>query len=74
MIGSGTIAGIGFTVSLLIAALAFDGDQLAEAKLGVLVAARDRLGLLTWVVFQVTAAAAARHRRAEALLRPGRAT
>jgi Na+/H+ antiporter NhaA len=36
VLGGGTVAGIGFTVSLLIAALAFRGPQLAEAKLGVL--------------------------------------
>src|SRR5262245_2782291 len=30
--GGGTIAGIGFTVALLVAALAFDGTQLDEAK------------------------------------------
>ncbi len=35
----GTIAGIGFTVSLLISSLAFHGERLAEAKLGVLAAA-----------------------------------
>jgi Na+/H+ antiporter NhaA len=37
--GAGTVAGIGFTVSLLISSLAFDGRELEEAKLGVLVAA-----------------------------------
>ena len=37
--GSGTIAGIGFTVSFLIATLAFEGNLLAEAKIGVLAAA-----------------------------------
>jgi Na+/H+ antiporter NhaA len=37
--GAGTIAGIGFTVSLLIASLAFHGPRLAEAKVGVLSAA-----------------------------------
>jgi Na+/H+ antiporter NhaA len=36
VIGGGAIAGIGFTVSILIATLAFHGQQLAEAKLGVL--------------------------------------
>jgi Na+/H+ antiporter NhaA len=35
----GAIAGIGFTVSLLIATLAFHGQLLADAKLGVLAAA-----------------------------------
>jgi Na+/H+ antiporter NhaA len=37
--GGGVVAGIGFTVSLLIASKAFDGQQLEEAKLGVLAAA-----------------------------------
>jgi Na+/H+ antiporter NhaA len=36
VIGGAAIAGIGFTVSLLIATLAFHGPQLDEAKLGVL--------------------------------------
>ncbi len=34
-----TVAGIGFTVSLLVSSIAFSGDHLAEAKLGVLAAA-----------------------------------
>ena len=34
-----TVAGIGFTVSLLVSSIAFHGDQLAEAQLGVLAAA-----------------------------------
>ncbi|MFY1691644.1 Na+/H+ antiporter NhaA [Plantactinospora sp. WMMB782] len=56
VLGSGTISGIGFTLSLLIATLAFRGDdQLAEAKIGVL-AASAVAALLTWVVFRVTAA------------------
>ena len=46
--GSGTIAGTAFTVSLLIAALAFRGQDLAEAKLGVMVA-----GLLSVAVTAV---------------------
>ena len=37
--GGGAVAGIGFTVSLLIASIAFDGQQLEEAKIGVLAAA-----------------------------------
>ena len=36
VLGGGSIAGIGFTVSLLIASLAFHGQALSEAKLGVL--------------------------------------
>ena len=52
--GAGTIAGIGFIVSLLIASLAFHGAQLAEAKVGVLAAAACA-SVLTWGVFRVTA-------------------
>ena len=52
--GGGTIAGIGFTVALLVAALSLQGDQLQEAKFGVLVAAVLATGL-TWVVFRLTA-------------------
>ena len=37
--GGGTIAGIGFTVALLVATLAFQGPELEEAKLGILSAA-----------------------------------
>ncbi|MFZ0388454.1 MAG: Na+/H+ antiporter NhaA [Solirubrobacteraceae bacterium] len=36
VLGGGAIAGIAFTVSLLIASLAFKGQELSEAKLGVL--------------------------------------
>lgn len=54
VLGSGTIAGIGFTVSFLIATLAFQGPELAEAKLGVLTAALVA-SLITWAVFRVTA-------------------
>jgi Na+/H+ antiporter NhaA len=51
--GGGTIAGIGFTVSLLVAALAFRGMQLQEAKLGTLTAAVVA-SVLTWVIFRAT--------------------
>jgi Na+/H+ antiporter NhaA len=36
VVGVGTVAGVGFTVSLLIADIAFDGSDLADAKLGIL--------------------------------------
>jgi Na+/H+ antiporter NhaA len=52
--GGGTIAGIGFTVALLVATLAFSGAQLEEAKLGVLSAALCA-SIATWVVFRATA-------------------
>ena len=50
--GAGTVAGIGFTVSLLIASLALSGTSLAQAKLGILTAALLASGL-TWVVFRL---------------------
>jgi Na+/H+ antiporter NhaA len=51
--GGGTIAGIGFTVSLLVATLAFEGVQLEEAKLGILSAAICA-SILTWLLFRAT--------------------
>ena len=50
--GAGTVAGIGFTVSLLIASLALHGDVLAEAKLGIL-SAVVAAAALTWVIFRL---------------------
>jgi Na+/H+ antiporter NhaA len=64
--GGGAIAGIGFTVSLLIATLAFEGAQLQEAKLGVLSAALCA-SAAAWVVFGITALLPPR-RRMRALL------
>jgi Na+/H+ antiporter NhaA len=52
--GGGTIAGIGFTVSLLIATLAFNGPRLEEAKVGILSAALAA-ALITWLLFRATA-------------------
>ena len=52
--GGGTIAGIGFTVALLVATLAFEGRQLEEAKVGILSAALAA-ALLTWLLFRATA-------------------
>ncbi|MGI8416668.1 MAG: Na+/H+ antiporter NhaA [Nakamurella sp.] len=54
VLGSGTIAGIGFTVALLIASRAFAGEELAEAKLGALTAA-FLAAAITWLVFRLTA-------------------
>ncbi len=51
--GAGAIGGIGFTVSLLIASLAFHGTQLEEAKVGILSAALAS-SALTWIVFRLT--------------------
>lgn len=53
VLGGGAIAGIGFTVSLLIATLAFSGIELEEAKLGVLSAALCA-SALTWTVLRLT--------------------
>jgi Na+/H+ antiporter NhaA len=53
VLGGGTIAGIGFTVSILIATLAFKGIELNEAKLGVLTAGVCA-SVLTALVFRLT--------------------
>ena len=50
---AGTTAGIGFTVSLLVATLAFGGVQLEQAKLGVLSAALGA-SVVSWVLFRAT--------------------
>ena len=57
--GTGTIAGIGFTVSILIATLAFHGSQLQEAKLGVL-STTIAASAVTWLLFRGTALLPAR--------------
>ena len=54
VLGGGAICGIGFTVSLLIASLAFTGTELEEATLGVLTAALGA-SLATTLVFRLTA-------------------
>jgi Na+/H+ antiporter NhaA len=54
LLGVGTVAGIGFTVSLLISSLAFRGEALDEAKLGVLAAA-IAASLVAWVTFRLIA-------------------
>ncbi|HJR86026.1 MAG TPA: Na+/H+ antiporter NhaA [Acidimicrobiia bacterium] len=45
LVGLATVAGIGFTVSLLIADISFEGQELAEAKLGILSASLLAAGL-----------------------------
>jgi Na+/H+ antiporter NhaA len=50
--GGGAVAGIGFTVSLLISSLAFHGRSLEEAKLGVLCSAIVA-PLVAWCVFRL---------------------
>jgi Na+/H+ antiporter NhaA len=67
--GTGTIAGVGFTVSVLVATLAFTGKELDEAKLGVLTAA-IAASIITWIVYRVTALLSPA-RRARALLGDG---
>jgi len=64
-LGGGAIAGIGFTVSVLIATIAFSGAQLQEAKLGILSAAVCA-SALGWLIFRALAALPA-PRRARAL-------
>jgi len=63
VVGSGALAGIGFTVSLLIANVAFTGRSLQEAKAGTL-AAVVVSSVLGWTVYRFTALLprAARHR------------
>jgi Na+/H+ antiporter NhaA len=64
-LGGSAAAGIGFTVALLIATIAFRGERLAEAKAGILSAALCA-SLLSWLIFRVVALLPAR-RRARAL-------
>jgi Na+/H+ antiporter NhaA len=52
--GGGALAGVGFTVSLLISSIAFEGQQREEATLGVLAAALAS-ALLAWLVFKIVA-------------------
>ena len=54
VLGAGAIAGVGFTISLLVATLAFEGARLEEAKVGILAAAVCA-SALTWLVFRATA-------------------
>jgi hypothetical protein len=53
LISAGTTTGVGFTISLLVACLAFTGPGLGEAKLGLLCAAVVAPAL-TWMVTRAT--------------------
>lgn len=64
--GAGASAGVGFTVSLLVATLAFHGAQLEEAKAGIL-AGPVGAALVTWAVFRSIRLLSQR-RRSSALL------
>ena len=66
LLGSGTTAGVAFTVSLLIANLALDGRALEEARLAVVLTLPGAL-VLTWLVF-VSTRLLGPQRRASALL------
>lgn len=52
LFGAATVAGIGFTVSLLIADISFEGNELVDAKLGIL-GASIIAAVLAWCVFRV---------------------
>jgi Na+/H+ antiporter 1 len=68
VVGDGAIAGTGFTMSLLIATLAFNGVELQEAKLGVLTAALFAVAL-TWIAFRSASRRRLRHRQLTATAR-----
>ena len=55
ILGGGALSGIGFTVSLLIAGLAFETPLREEATVGVLLAALFSF-LVGWLVFRIAAA------------------
>ncbi|WP_053204371.1 Na+/H+ antiporter NhaA [Jiangella muralis] len=63
LIGAGTVGGVGFTVSLLIAGIAFEGHQLDDAKLGILAASLIAT-VLSLLVFRLIARLPGRARTA----------
>ncbi|MEX0755017.1 MAG: Na+/H+ antiporter NhaA [Actinomycetota bacterium] len=52
LVGAATVAGIGFTVALLIADISLEGQVLEDAKLGIMAASVLASGL-AWIVFRV---------------------
>lgn len=71
VIGSGTAAGVGFTVSLLVASIALSGLQLQEAKIGIFISVIGSAAL-TWVVFQTVRFIPAINRTSALVGRPDR--
>ena len=70
MIAAGGVAnGLGFTVSLLISSIAFRGQDLEEAKRGVLAAALIATGG-AWVAVRITGLSQPRSARARSAARP----
>lgn len=51
LFGAATVAGIGFTVSLLIADISFEGNELVDAKLGIL-GGSILAAVLSWCAFR----------------------
>jgi Na+/H+ antiporter NhaA len=54
VVGAGTVAGVGFTLPLLIAGLALRAEQLQQAKIGIIATMVTAAGL-TWGLTRVTA-------------------
>lgn len=52
LVGTATVAGIGFTVALLIAHISFEGERLQDAQLGILTASIVA-SILSWIVFRL---------------------
>ncbi|MGQ0815168.1 MAG: Na+/H+ antiporter NhaA [Gemmatimonadota bacterium] len=52
LVGAATVAGIGFTVALLVATISLRGEDLESAKVGIL-GASVIASLLAWLVFRV---------------------
>ena len=51
LVGAATVAGIGFTVALLVATISLSGNELENAKIGILAASVVASGM-AWVVFR----------------------
>ncbi len=69
LVGAATVAGIGFTVALLVATLSLDGQALDDAKIGILLASAVA-SLLSWGVFRVIDRLPSRFASSERLAAP----